>query len=321
MLPVQILGAALPSTALDAIFTAFGSATYANGSPRTPGTGSAWSMSRYQLAAVTEAVYGAPPFASGLNSKVIVAGKATTAAPQMDTGETWSTSALLISYAKNAGAFATWDGANPFTSGQFHGYRKLTPASLLAIGTKIRCFESTEAIGIFAETAAGAIYGGFSNALWDPETTDLVSDAESDGRQYGMVLSGSSTAINATFNSDSGNANSFMGSQSGAGDGARYCGGFTPGGSSKDKWYRFFGAVGGTSPTTLRSRSGKYYRVPLVYIQQGGAPNDRGIGRLREIEVFADSKMGATWSDLGVDLGYVVSGSSGVDQDAVVLKA
>ena len=71
----QAFASATVASALDALFTLGGAATYDDATTRTPGSGSAWTWSRYQNAGTTEACYATPP-TDTLGLRVILAGAA-----------------------------------------------------------------------------------------------------------------------------------------------------------------------------------------------------------------------------------------------------
>ena len=60
------------NSALDAVYTLGTAVTYADGSVRVPGTGSAWTWNR-EISGVTVAAYGAPP-TNALGFRYIIGG-------------------------------------------------------------------------------------------------------------------------------------------------------------------------------------------------------------------------------------------------------
>lgn len=311
-LPVQTLGATTLPTILDAIYTALTSATYYDASARTAGAGSAWTFSRYQNAGTTEAVYGTPP-TDAIAHRAIFAGVNAARTPLMASPDTWLANCLMVSVAKNAGAFASWDHASaPFTSGQFFGYWRVYAGTTAA---KVHVYESQECLAVFVEETGGSVYGALAGALWDPESSDTTNDSESDGRLYGVVTSGSGSAVSATFNTT---ASAFLGHSVTIGN--AHAGIFQPGSSSILSALRW--CLPDVSTTTSSySRAGRFYRVPWLYRLNQSAPNDRMIGRLREACLFRDGKLGNVHSESGADKAYLVGGSTTADQDCVALVA
>lgn len=167
---------------LDAVYTCMTATTYRNGNARTPGSGSAWTFSRYQNAGTTEAVYGTP-VAAALNHRLILGGASGAKTPTMASPDTWATSTVLAGLAKNAGAYNAWDNAAPFTSGQFYGYWRAVASTVTV--AKVWAMECQEAVVIVFETAAGLCFPIMCGAYLDPESSGAA--AESDGRRYGLV--------------------------------------------------------------------------------------------------------------------------------------
>jgi hypothetical protein len=316
-LPTQTLATShtLPNI-LDAIYNAFGSSTYADGTTRTLNAGVAWTFSRYQLSNATEAVHGSPP-TNTLNQKVIIAGSTGSYTPVMLAGATYATSTLFAGLAKNAGNFATWNGAAPFTSGQFTGYAAfhLKQASY---GLTIRCYESQDGIMvlIWYTGLSSAACGGFAaGGIVDPESGDTVSDAESDGKLYALCVSGTLTRAIGNHADNGGGGLSpgmFANSANASNNTVPRCIIFQPGTSS------LFGLHKMSQPTLastfyVQTRSGKYTKIPLLLLVCGVQSFTWNTlttfgGRLREIWLF-NGVGGTTLRNSGVDSGYIVSDS------------
>ena len=298
---------------LDALFTLGTAVTYADATTRTPGSGSAWTWSRYQNAGTTEACYATPPTAT-LGLRVILAGASALPAPSptMASPDVAAINVLHANVVKNAGAFATWNAASPFTSGQTFGYWRMW-ATTAGVGT-VRLYEGTEACLVLVETSAGVSYGVILGALLDPESTDVVNDSESDGKLYGMITSGTNSVINASLFT----ANPVFLDNTG-GSGAVHAGIFTPGGTSLLTMSRREVGQAGMSTTGMKTRSGRYVRAPIDYRATAGAPNDASLGRLREIFTFSDGKTAQKQTSGATTIGYLVGGSSVTDQDVIFL--
>jgi len=308
----QAFAAATVASALDALYVLGTAVTYADGSARTPGSGSAWTWSRYQNVGVTEACYASPP-TDTLNLRIILAGAAVAAVPvqTMAVPDVAAAGTMHCNVVKNAGAFASWNAASPFTSGQTFGYWRAW-ASSSGAGT-VRLYEGTEAVLVLIETAAGAPYAVLLGALLDPESTDVVSDAESDGKLYGMINSGPTNAISSALSSGSG----FLDHSPTAS--SNHASVFTPGGSTLITMSRRALSTGAMTTTGLKTRSGRFVRAPYDYRAVASAPNDSALGRLREISMFSDGKTATKLTNGGTTVGYLVSGSRSADQDAVIL--
>ena len=308
----QAFGSATVAAVLDALYTLGTAVTYADATTRTPGSGSAWTWSRYQNASVTEACYATPPTAT-LGLRVILAGAASlpSPSPTMATPDAAAANVLNVNVVKNAGSFNAWNAASPFTSGQSFGYWRVW-ATAAGAGT-VRLYEGTEAVVVLIETASAATYGAILGAILDSESTDLVSDSESDGKLYGIITSGTSANISGTIHTSS----QFLDHSSSAS--FHHAGIFTPGGSTLLTMNRRTESSSSMTTTGLKTRSGRFVRAPHDYRSTAGAPNDVALGRLREISMFSDGKTGTKLTSGGTTIGYLVGGSSSTDVDVVIL--
>jgi len=328
-LPVQTLAAGYTiTTLLDAIYTALGSTTYVNGAARTPGSGVAWTVSRYQAASVTQAVYAYPP-TNTLTQQVILAGATTAKTPTMAaSASAYAANTLYGALSKNAGAFNAWDAAAPFTSGQFSGYVGVHTVQA-TYGIQVRVYESQDGIFVLinAATAAQSNYF-FAGGLVDPETGDTTSDAESDGKLYAI---GSSNLTFSGTNFDGGlpastASNGLMFAHQGASAGVSTgckCLAFTPGGSTLLGLARTgrYVAMG----TAFGSRAGKYARLPIILSVTDTALNytDPPItyaGRLREICLTRKAVSGSTLRSSGTDVGYYAANDVNNATGCVILS-
>ena len=308
----QAFASATVASALDALFTLGASATYADGTTRTVGSGSAWTWSRYQNAGTTEACYATPP-ATTLGLRVILAGAASlpSPSPTMAAPDAAAINVLMGNVVKNAGSFASWNAASPFTSGQTFGYWRVW-STAAGVGT-VRLYEGTEAVLVLIETASATAYGAILGAILDSESTDTVSDSESDGKLYGIITSGTTANISGTIYTTA----QFLNHSTSAS--FHHAGIFTPGGSTLLTMNLRIEASASMTTTGLKTRSGRFVRAPLDYRSTAGAPNDVALGRLREISMFSDGKTGTKLTSGGTTIGYLVGGSSSTDVDVVFL--
>ena len=309
----QAFASATVASALDALFTLGGAVTYDDATTRTPGSGSAWTWSRYQNGGTTEACYATPP-TDTLNLRVILAGAASlpSPSPTMASPDAAAINVLNVNVIKNAGSFASWNAAAPFTSGQTFGYWRAW-ATTAGVGT-VRLYEGTEAVLVLFETATATQYGAILGALLDSESTDVVSDAESDGKLYGIITSGTAANISGSLNT----ALQFLDHSVTASQ--NHAGIFTPSGSTLLTMNRRAVPNVAMSTTSLKTRSGRYVRAPYDYRSTAAAPNDASLGRLREISMFSDGKTGTKLTSGATTIGYLVGGSSVTDVDAVILS-
>lgn len=308
----QAFASATVASALDALYTLGLATTYDDSTNRTPGSGSAWTWSRYQNASTTEACYATPP-TDTLGLRVILAGAAAAASPvqTMAVPDVAAAGTMHVNVIKNAGNFASWNAASPFTSGQTFGYWRAW-ASASGAGT-VRLYEGTEAVLVLISAGNGNIYAVILGALLDSESPDTTLDAESDGKLYGMITTGPTSPIGSSINT----ANLFLDHAATASQ--NHAGIFTPGGSALLPMNRRAPAAASLTTTTLKTRSGRYVRAPYDYRSTASAPNDVSLGRLREISMFSDGKTGTRLVSGATTIGYLVSGSTSADQDAVFL--
>lgn len=289
---------------LDHIYTAITQANdYAGVAIPSPLT-----VTKYQNAGTTEAIYGTFGAGSALTPKFLIAGVNAARTPLMSSStngsHTWTANHLMAGLTKNAGAFASWDHASqPFTSGSPIGLSKFYDASVAA--AKIHALVTAESVSVFVETAAGAFLGTGIGALLDPETTSSTS-AESDGRLYSVVVSGTS-AIGAGIHGGSGllyhnasnNGTHFLTLKAGT--------------SSCLRTSRLSSQTPSTT-TTLTNWDSEPVALPIYCYDTAG---DRFIGRLREITVVRDAKMAQRQSPGGTDRWFYVGGSASADGDCL----
>lgn len=258
-----------------------------------------------------EAIYGTFT-TSAKTYKFLIAAASVAKNPLMAGSHTWLANCILSGGCINAGAFATWDHATqPFTSGGPTGLmRTLDTATTTCV--KVYAIITAETLHIYYETNTGTILGTAFGALIDPESTSGNS-AESDGRVYGTWVGGSAGAMSATQNAISATSGSMF--EYTAGNGREHFFVHNIGASTTRRGNRNDGLVSSTT-TSLASPDNEPYAFPsYVYDPLGG----QGLGRLREICVTRDAKYGFRAQISGVDKWFYISGSTGVDQDAMAL--
>lgn len=304
----QSFGAALCPSVLDAIWTVLNLTTYADGSARSQGSGSAWTWSRYQNIGVTEALYGTPP-TDTLSHRVIIAG--TTATPGgsftlLSPDTTPVGNQLHVGIAKNAGAFSAWNSSAPFTTGQFSNYWRIWPTSA-GTGT-VYIFEGKEGVIVLIGSGS-SFYGFIAGAILDPEGGDTSTDSESDGKLYGMITSGTNAAISSTFWSTASGVWLFHSTN----NNSAHAGVFTPGSATMLTAVSGMGMGAAGTTTVMRTRSGRYARAPIFMRGSVAAPNDTFLGRLRNLTMFTRAM--TPQSITGV--GYVVGASNSTPADCL----
>jgi len=300
---------------LDELHTLGTSSTYADGSSRTQGSGSACTYSKITISNVTECINVTPP-TNALNSRIMIAGApgyTPSPSPTMHSPETYSASTLMVNLVKNAGAFTTWNSSTPFTTGQVFGWGKWGPTTNV-LGN-IYLWESREAIAVLiTNTSGGNAYGFIAGAIVDPESSDTTTDGESDGRVYGVIRTGSSLTLTTTsllqgsgfmFSAGSNNNN--------------YAGFFSPGSATVIQFNSAFQHFAGSAPsaTSLKTRSGQFARLALT--MRSTAP-DNFIGRVREVYAYSDAQLPARQTDGANPIGYAYCGSSVAQVDSLLLE-
>lgn len=220
---------------------------------------------------------------------------------------TWSANVLMMGLTKNAGAYSAWDHASaPFTSGQTIGLCKFFDVGALT-AAKVHALVTAETVWVFIETSGGAVYGGGIGAIHDPEST-AANSAESDGRVYSVVTTGTALALSSAMHSNtSANFLNHVASTTGAHHLT-----LTPGASTCRRTSRLTVHQASTT-TTLTTPDGEPVALP-IYVYD--TVNDRFIGRMREVRAVRDAKINQR-QDPGIDAWYYVAGSPSADQDAL----
>jgi hypothetical protein len=292
---------------LDAIHTALGATTYEDGSARTAGTGRAWSSTKG--GAPTDRCVLSPPSGSGCNSKVIVAGFNGARTPLMKSPDTYLSNALHVLCSSNGGTLTTWDGtggSDPLGAGiNFVPYNR---ASAACSSTGLVCvYECAEQICVMARVGASSWYG-FCTITLDPYSSDSL-DAESDGRVYGIVTSGS-TAILTSFEAS---GTSWWGHNTG--NGSAHAWYLQPGTSTSLQLVREFTRSSSAAGMGVLN-SGKWARIPSWY--RDNTTNNL-VGELRGIRRTGRSRQRLNILTAGVRSMYAIGGSDAADCDVMGL--
>lgn len=300
---------------LDAVYTLGTSATYADGSARVPGTGSAWTWAR-EVSGVTVAAYGIPPV-NALSFNYILGGTSGASAYTFLAPDT-ATLANCIVYGMNrsSGAFTTWTSATPFTNAGFSGYWRGTRSFAVFGYNNVSMWESQEGCIIqFGETVAGQSSTIGLGALLDPLSTAPLN-AEADGRIYSMWGGGSASITSGTWAGVTAgtDATAFAGSNVAGGC---HMGTFAPGtnvmfGGAGAQTYRF-GTF--TPPTTFTATNGDIARVPL----SAWNGSTTFYGQSRQWFITKDSISRLTWTNGATVIGYIWSSSLTGTADALVM--
>ena len=327
-LPTQtVVANATIAQILDAVYTAYTASTYADGTARTAGSGVAWTFSRYQLSSTTEAIYGVP-VTNTLNQKVIIAGSASSYTPVMMTNGSYVTNTLFIGLAKNAGNFSSWNGATPFTSGQFSGYAAIF-AKNATYGLTIKCYESQDAIiAVMYVGASGWTATFAAGALVDPESADTTNDSESDGKVYVVGASGITGGTNYGVGTHTNTYNMFGNiiTTSAAGNAHNKFAAFVPGAATILPLPKIMAT--GYFANSFQTRGGKNVKIPVLVgwysawtdASNAYATHTTFAGRVREAWIFGKSVGGQVLRNAGVDVGYTLSNSNTSIGDSFLLS-
>ena len=306
-----VLAANNVNAALDALYAAGTAVTYADGSPRVPGTDCAWSWgfdaaNPLQVGATT-AAYCTPPtvFTGAVTNPGVVLPQAmlwcgSTVAPTATLRYAFSAAQidsrtagmLYVGQCKNPGVYVNWNSATPFTSGQFTGCATAVYAFATAVWNVLYMWESQEGIIVTFGRTSPQINTSWSGggAILDLGT---ASNAETDGRLYGVFTTGSNNYCSGSFWASTGESPF---NEEGIANRGRF-GIFQPGTATIAAYNRF----GIYNPTTsLLSRGGE---VPLLPISCFGL---MGAARLREIWLVRDAVTNQNFTNGGVAVGYIV---------------
>lgn len=321
--PVALASGTAAST-LDALYTIGQAATYSDGSGRTPGSGSAWTWDRQQVAGTTEAVWGVPP-TNPLNMGYIVGSSATGGlTPTMMSGiDNYASNILLLAMNKNSGSPVTrvnsWTNPSPFGAGQFSGY--VCGGTTTNNGTMYywECQEGFIVQVVITGGASSYVFGG--GAFVDPYSTG-TGNAESDGRIYSVMTTGYSRTWATTWNA-SGVDNAY-----GVFKGRDLA---TKGLNSRFALFNV-GAVN----TCRQAMMAQYITTATSYLAPGGevpylpysvttsqstnAPGGPFFGELRNIYFTRAAAAGQVVSNGGVVQGYILSPQATASNTCLVLK-
>lgn len=298
----------------DAVYTLGTSTTYADGTARTPGSGSAWTWNREVSGPTTVAAYGNPP-TNALAFRYIIGGTVAAGAYTFLTPDL-ATAGNLVVYGmqRGAGAYTTWTSATPFTNAGFSGYWQGTRVFATVAFNSVAMWESQETCVIqYGQASTGVTSSIGFGALFDPLSTN-ASNAESDGRIYTMWGSGatSNTASNwASITTDGGAWSGYLSNS------ANHAGTFAPGTSTMFGGAGFqtlrFGTF--TPSTTLNSINGSVSRVNLCAWNSAGT----FLGQSRQWYLMRDSAGRIEYASGATPVGFVWGPSLGSVGDAVLL--
>lgn len=322
-MPDQYATAATIAGLLDAIYAAVTSAVDYRG--RTLASTHVWTWARYQNAGTTEAVYAsAAPAGTPMTQvpQLILCGTAAGPALTMATPDTAGGAGANMLFAginKNGGAYNAYTAASPFTAGSFFGYWRAAGAAILAVTPFVRAFIGQEAIflQIVSDSDTTAQVWLAMGALYAPLDSDTATSAETDNRQYGMIVNGSSVYVPTDIFSNTGSTIFF---RHGGVDGQSHNGIFTPGaGTIIVGAMREVLLAGPTNPAACDA-SGTFVGDRIDFCAgASGDGNKRGAFRSAYITGYRPS--GMPIRNGTSDLFHLVTMSLGHGNSGLILKA
>jgi len=309
----------------DASYTLGTKTTYYDGSARTPGAGQACTATQHQVGGVTECVDFAL-VTSTHGVRVLIAGSASARTPTMVTSphtHTWATSTVLMGVARNWNTYnATgngWDQTLPGGVGSsWTGYcRTFATGSLTA--TRVHMWECADGL-IFAVQQASAVNFFGAGLDIDPRLTNAQSascaEATTGGR-YLMWGGYNSAAISTTFNSGTGANVPFSTTTANNG----FCYALSIGGVSLTAVIKDAALTTATDTSSYINADGHLLAREIELVTTTGG----GVGRLREIRIGPDRKLGDTFSALvggsRTVQAYALSSHPTTDNDTLWLMA
>ena len=314
---------------LGAVYTAGTAVTYADGSTRTPGVNCAWTWAQDTTNALqpgaTTAVWGTPPTSfpgpgvanpgTVIPQTVIWAGS--TAIPTNTLQYTSTTSdarlanIVYVGQCKNPGAYANWNSATPFTTGQFTGFATAAPLPSAAVWGQMQMYESQEAVVVQFWRAAANVQtsSSIAGAFVDPNSSSLLV-SETDGRLYGLSSSGSNNYNSSTFLSATSVALFYEANVS---TNSRF-GVFSPGTATTNGVRRFGSFTPGTTTVSLNSD------IPLLPCY-AASTSTFVVPKFREIFIVRDLLSAQRIQVSSVDYAYVLGANwQTTAADALALK-
>lgn len=305
------------SDLLDAYYTAMTATTDYRGTA-LPST-HVWPTTRKRPTVVTESVVSTSPVGTSMamTPAILVSGRIANAGTML-TPDASGASMLQVGLVKTPGAYSDWASATPMTSGSFSGYWRAAPAACNAVTTIVRVYVSSETIFVQVIQSASVQYWWYIGAIGAPLSTDVVSSAESDGRQYGMVVQDSYTSVSLAWLST---ISTFF--QHGTSAAEWHAGVFQPGTATiwpvtRRHLYVSVGTVAG-----LQDPGGAYIGSAIEFARSSSATLADGnvVGVYRDLYASGYAVSGRYLRDGATDLYHVVSPSTSTASSALLLPA
>lgn len=307
------------NAALDAVYALGTATTYADGTTRTPGTGSAWTWLR-EVSGVTVAAYGNPP-TNALNFRYIIGGTVGAVAyPILAPDGVTQANTLVYGMNRSSGGYTSWSNAQPFTSGFSNYWRGTRAFSTIAYDT-VLMWESQEGCAIqFAVASSGVTSSVQFGALFDPLSA-AAGNCESDGRLYSMCGTGSATTVATNWLSTT-NFGAWGEGNNGVSNEV-HAGVFAPGtavmfGGAGVQTKRFGNFTLSTGTIGFSSLAGDVPRIPYCIASAAGV----FLGQGRGIYIATrQTYSGATLREGAAVVGYLYSASLTAPANGVLLGA
>lgn len=317
LLPPQVVTVNNVNSILDNFYTMCTSSTYADGTTRSIGLGSAWTWGRdttnaFQSGATT-ALYGTPPV-DAIGHRVCMAASTAAGPPgSKQFIDAYAASTIMIGTAKNSGLYGNWTNATtPFTTGDFTGFVNAGRGTAVVTISTVYMWESQECIAIQMVHSAGSLSEAWAGAFIDPLSANALN-AELDGRLYGVATSGSSAVAPGPRNTSALTGGFFHG----AANGNQHCGVFVPGSATVQTAFKGTICINTTVlSAALTAKNGDIPRLPIPMVYTN---SPYFAGQLRQIYMTRNAAAtGLTWSISGVPQGYIITSSTTANEAYVV---
>lgn len=307
----------IPSNVLDALYALGTSTTYADGSGRTQGSGVAGTWSRKQVGGLTEAVY-ANPVSNSHTVRHIWGASASARTPTMcaSPADTWATNTILYGFSRDGSTLnATgngWDQTLPFDTGsQFSGYLRTCALGTHTIA-RVHLFECADGVIVLWATSAGrtCTYAGL---LLDPGVTYATSPNSAEntsGGRYFVSTNGGTTVTTTTSWTTASAAPCELCNSTSAN--AAHTLAVSIGGVAFTAAARHFDALTTSTSSTCITADGDALFPPIYIAASGGGTM---FGRLREVCLGPDAKIGQKASSVGTAKAYAASTHPSSDTD------
>lgn len=303
---------------LDGIYTLGQATTYADGTPRTPGVGSAWTWGRQQVSSVTECVFGSMPYTNPLNIRYTIAGTTASRTYTLLSPDNTSAVTNLLLCSMNRGVttpVGSWfDAAGLYGAGSSGYWRFGRPTS--SAFDRISMYECEEQCIIVQSISSSGLtsIGGLFSL--DPKDTGNPA-AETDGRRWGMFCTGGTSNAGTSGNFEYFPASAVGMFSHGTGAHVGHCGIFVPGSTTVIPVARMLTPGGSSAMNTgISTPNGKLPFSEDIPFNQG---NSTVHGVWRGIAYTRKAVGGTVWSDGGITKGYFVGASTSSAADGVLL--